>query len=132
MRKINTYIIKSLASETIDLPVGSVILTAQDLNGVPTLFVSIDIDEQKTEPRIVYMVETWKPVEAEILDKIKIGSFTIANYGKVYHFFAEPLKNEFPKNSAPPPVKREVKPAPPNADLGEPKPDKTEKPKAEE
>lgn len=98
MRKITTYPLSRLHTEHLDIPVGSNLLYASDDNGETTLFVDIDIDEKRLEKRSVYMVETWKPVEEDILKKDRIGSFVIGHYGKVCHFFTDPVPAKAKKN----------------------------------
>lgn len=87
MRKIQGYKLKNVPVERVEMPLGSRILVAMDVNGEPTIFADIDGEETLTEMVPIYRLVTGKPVEANILAKRYIGSFLIANYGIVYHFF---------------------------------------------
>lgn len=71
------------------MPVNSDILVAMDVNGEPTLFAVIDPAELATEERTVYRVTSGKPFEPSIANNVYVGSFTVANYGIVYHYYAE-------------------------------------------
>lgn len=87
MRKILGYILKNVPINKIELPVGSRIFAAMDVNGEPTVFADIDGEERVTEFQSVYRVVTGRPVDQDILSKVHIGSFMIINDGIVYHFF---------------------------------------------
>lgn len=86
--KILGYKLKSVPIQKVELPKGAKVLAALDSNGEPTLFAAIDTDELVTENRTIYRVETGKQFNGAILSCPYIGSFSIANYGIVYHFFA--------------------------------------------
>jgi hypothetical protein len=83
------YKLKNVPVEKIDMPYGSKIIAALDVNGEPTVFASIDPQELKMESRTVYRLTTGKPFNDKIVEKQYIGSFTVANYGIVYHYYAD-------------------------------------------
>lgn len=87
MRKIVGFKLKNVPVEKVEMPVGARIIQAMDVNGEPTVFADIDGDQKLTELRTVYRVVTGKPVDPAVLGKVYIGSFLIANYGIVYHFY---------------------------------------------
>ena len=88
---------KGLPVEKVVMPVGAKILTAMDVNGEPTVFAVINQEEQKTVERTIYRITSGKPCDPDILKLPYIGSFSVANYGIVYHFFSrgvQPLLHE--------------------------------------
>lgn len=87
MKKILGYKLKNVPVEKVEVPLGAEIFAAMDVNGEPTVFAVINPDELRTEVRTVYRLTTGKPFDDKIAEKGYIGSFTVANYGIVYHFY---------------------------------------------
>ena len=87
MKKIQGYKLKNVPVDKVEVPLGAEIFSAMDVNGEPTVFAIIDPDEVRTETRTVYRITTGKPFDDKIVKKGYIGSFTVANYGIVYHFY---------------------------------------------
>jgi hypothetical protein len=96
LRKIQGYKLNNLPVEKIKVPLGAEVFSALDVNGEPTVFAVIDPNEVATQEVTVYRVTTGKPFDDKISSKKYIGSFTIANYGIVYHFYVAHPANEVP------------------------------------
>jgi len=97
MKKILPYKLNLLPVEKLQLPVGAQILTILDFNGEPTLFAVVDPEQVEKEERVVKMAATGK--EFDLGGFSHIGSFPVANYGIVYHFFGD--VPEEPETKAP-------------------------------
>lgn len=87
MKKILGYKLKNVPVEKVEVPLGAEIFAAMDVNGEPTVFAIVNPDELRTETRTVYRLTTGKPFDDKLSEKGYIGSFTVANYGIVYHFY---------------------------------------------
>jgi hypothetical protein len=92
LKKILGYKLKNVPIETIDLPKRATIVTALDVNGEPTLFALINVEEKETDERVIHRIETGKSQLDSIAQFVYIGSFAIANYGIVYHFYEDPFR----------------------------------------
>ena len=89
MRKVQSYKLKNVPVEALMLPRGASIVTAMDVNGEPTLFAMVDGDEPEVTKRIIHRIQTGYP-QADTVERFSyIGSFSIANYGVVYHFYED-------------------------------------------
>jgi hypothetical protein len=90
LKKILGYRLKNVPFAKVVMPLGARVISAMDVNGEPTVFAVVDPGELKTEEKPVYRIETNKFYADQISDNRYIGSFAVANYGIVYHFYAEP------------------------------------------
>lgn len=72
------------------VPLGADVFSAQDVNGEPTVFAVIDSEEIATEPVRVVRITTGRPFSEDITAMKYIGTFSVANYGIVCHFYVGP------------------------------------------
>jgi hypothetical protein len=92
LRKICSYKLKNIPKEDVTIPAGAGILSAFDVNGEPTLFAVIDPAEKEVEVRTIYSFKTGTSYSNGLDCYRYIGSFSIANYGDVFHFYEDASK----------------------------------------
>ena len=89
LRKIQEYKLKGLPVETVHMPLGAEILTAIEVNGEAVVFAIVDPDEPTAFGCTIYRIATGKSVDRAMLSKDHIGSFVVAGYMGVAHFFVD-------------------------------------------
>ncbi len=108
MKKVMQYLLKDTNLQNLILPIGSKILSIQDLNGEPTIFALTDMDQKQEEVRVLYRVRTGVPVINDVAGFKYLGSVLVHSFGYAYHVF----ENEKEVHSIQP-----VEPEPPKAEV---------------